>query len=322
MEIKISEASNSKKNIKIPLLPEELTYSNTTRFQEYEILDLGEIKLPRGRNLSTVSWEGIFPAVSRETLSFVKKQNTEFNSPSYYVNYIQDWKKNHKKLNLEIPGTTLKKISVYIEEFSYHIASLGDYNYSISFVEAADLSLNKTVKKRSSGKSTKKYKVRNNEETLRDIAKKFYGDGQKYKTIYKVNKSLIDKKNASQRKKGIKTKPYQIYQGQVLTIPSLSGTSKKKTAVIALQKAINKDKYAKLSVNGKLDAKTKNAMKKIVIRSGKRGEVVKFVQGKVGTTKDGICGAKTVKGIKAYQRKHNLKVDGMAGYNTLIKMVS
>lgn len=322
MEIKISEASNSKKNIKIPLLPEELTYSNTTRFQEYEILDLGEIKLPRGRNLSTVSWEGIFPAVSRETLSFVKKQNTEFNSPSYYVNYIQDWKKNHKKLNLEIPGTTLKKISVYIEEFSYHIASLGDYNYSISFVEAADLSLNKTVKKRSSGKSTKKYKVRNNEETLRDIAKKFYGDGQKYKTIYKANKSLIDKKNASQRKKGIKTKPYQIYQGQVLTIPSLSGTSKKKTAVIALQKAINKDKYAKLSVNGKLDAKTKNAMKKIVIRSGKRGEVVKFVQGKVGTTIDGICGAKTVKGIKAYQRKHNLKVDGMAGYNTLIKMVS
>ena len=63
-------------------------------------------------------------------------------------------------------------------------------------------------------------------------------------------------------------------------------------------------------------------MKKIVIRSGKRGEVVKFVQGKVGTTIDGICGAKTVKGIKAYQRKHNLKVDGMAGYNTLIKMVS
>lgn len=322
MEIKISEASNSKKYIKVPLLPEELSYSSTTRFQEYEILDLGEVKLPRGRNLSTVSWEGIFPAVSRDTLSFVKKQNTALNSPSYYINYIQDWKKNHKKLNLEIPGTTLKKLPVYIEEFSYHIASLGDYNYSISLVEAADLSLNKTVKKRASGKSTKKYKVRTNKETLRDIAKKFYGDGQKYKTIYKANKSLIDKKNASQRKKGIKTKPYQIYQGQVLTIPSVSGTSKKKTSVVALQKAINKDKYAKLSVNGKLDAKTKNAMKKIVIRSGKRGEVVKFVQGKVGTTKDGICGSKTVKAIKAYQRKHNLKVDGMAGYNTLIKMVS
>lgn len=322
MEIKISEASNSKKYIKVPLLPEELSYSSTTWFQEYEILDLGEVKLPRGRNLSTVSWEGIFPAVSRDTLSFVKKQNTALNSPGHYINYIQDWKKNHKKLNLKIPGTTLKKLPVYIAEFSYHIASMGDYNYSITMVEAADLSLNKTVKKRTSGKSTKKYKVRNNKETLRDIAKKSYGDGQKYKTIYKANKSLIDKKNASQRKKGIKTKPYQIYQGQVLTIPSVSGTSKKNTSVVALQKAINKDKYAKLSVNGKLDAKTKNAMKKIVIKSGKRGEVVKFVQWKVETAKDGICGAKTLKAIKAYQRKHNLKVDGMAGYNTLIKMVS
>ncbi|MBS7007051.1 PGRP and LysM peptidoglycan-binding domain-containing protein [Anaerostipes sp.] len=321
MQIKISEASNAKKYIKIPLLPEELSYSSTTRFQEYEILDLGEVKLPRGRNLSTVSWEGIFPAVSRKTLSFVKKRNPEQNSPTYYVNKIQKWKENHKKLNLAISGTALKKTPVYIDEFSYHIVSMGDYNYSISFVEAADLTLNKTAKKRTSGKSTKKYKVRNNKETLRDIAKKFYGDGQKYMTIYKANKSLIDKKNASQRKKGIKTKPYQIYQGQVLTIPKASQTPKKKTSVVALQKAINKDKYAKLSVNGKLDAKTKNAMKKIVIRSGKRGEVVKFVQGKVGTAKDGICGPKTVKAIKAYQRKHSLKVDGMAGYNTLMKMV-
>ena len=59
-----------------------------------------------------------------------------------------------------------------------------------------------------------------------------------------------------------------------------------------------------------------------MIRSGKRGEVVKFVQGKVGTTKDGICGSKTVKALKPTRESINLKVDGMAGYNTLIKMVS
>ena len=46
MEIKISEAGNSKKYIKVPLLPEELSYSSTTRFQEYEILDLGEVNCP------------------------------------------------------------------------------------------------------------------------------------------------------------------------------------------------------------------------------------------------------------------------------------
>lgn len=321
MDIKLSGKNKNNQNvtITIPLLPEEISYSSTARFQEYEILDLGEVKLPRGRNLNTYSWDAAFPSINRENLSFL--HGGKLQKPEVYINHIEYWKNNQKKVNLMIQSTAFNQRTVYIEEFSYRMTSIGDYQYSISLVDAVDLILNKQ-KKRASSKNTKKYKVKSNKETLRDIAKKFYGDGGKYNRIYNANKSLIDKKNKAEKKKGRKVSKYKIYKGQVLTIPSASKTtSKKNSSILALQKAINKDKYAKVSETGILDSKTKVAMKKVLIKNGKRGEVVKFVQGKVGVTKDGICGSKTVKGIKSYQRKHGLKVDGIAGYNTLMKMM-
>ena len=211
---------------------------------------------------------------------------------------------------------------MYVNEFTCTLSAAGDYKYTISFIEASDLKLNRTVRK--SKKGTKKYKVGKNSETLRDISKKFYGDGSKYQRIYKANKALIDKKNAEMKKKGEKVKSkYTIYRGQVLTIPPATSAEKKKLSILALQKAINKDKkYGKVPTNGKLDASTNTVLKKIFIKIGSRGEVVKFVQGKVGATKDGICGSKTKAKIKKYQRKHNLSADGIAGIDTLTKMVS
>lgn len=321
MDIKLSGMDKNNQNVTItmPLLPEEISYSSTARFQEYEILDLGEVKLPRGRNLNTYSWDATFPSIKREYLPFL--HGGKLQKPEVYINHIEYWKNNQRKVNLMIQSTALNQRTVYIEEFSYRMTSIGDYQYSISLVDAVDLILNKQ-KKRVSGKNTKKYKVKSKKETLRDIAKKFYGDGSKYKRIYNANKALIDKRNKAEKKKGKKTSKYKIYKGQVLTIPSASKiVSKKNSSILVLQKAINKDQYAKVSETGILDSKTKLAMKKISIKNGKRGEVVKFVQGKVGVTKDGICGTKTVKGIKSYQRKHSLKVDGIAGYNTLMKMI-
>ena len=69
--------------------------------------------------------------------------------------------------------------------------------------------------------------------------------------------------------------------------------------------------------------KQKNAMKKDCDQKRKKRRSRKICSGKSGNHKRWIYVVqKTVKAIKAYQRKHNLKVDGMAGYNTLIKMVS
>ena len=319
VSIKLYEPGNKDGGITIPLLPGELEYKNSSRLQEYEILDLGKVSIPKGRNLCTIGWEGIFPAITREKFEFI--QGT-LKQPGFYIDKIERWRQKHKKVQVEISKTAFKSKLMYVNEFTCTLSAAGDYKYTISFIEAAELKLKRTVRK--SKKGTKKYKVGRNSETLRDISKKFYGDGTKYQRIYKANKTLIDKENAKKKKEGKKVKSqYTIYRGQVLTIPPATAAEKKKLSILALQKAINKDKkYGKVPVNGKLDSSTKTILKKIVIKSGSRGEVVKFVQGKVGATKDGIYGPKTKAKIKTYQRKHNLKADGMAGIKTWTKMVS
>lgn len=332
MNINIYEAENTNSYITLPMLPETIEYSSSSRFQEYEVLDLGKVMLPKGRNLCRIAWEGTFPDSTRKGQSYIQKEinplnkekkilDTGLKKPEYYINFLESKRKGNKKIELLISDSVINKRMMYIEEFKYKLTSAGDYQYTVQFVDAQDLVFNKSVKR--SSKKDSKYKVKSNKETLRDIAKKYYGDGGKYQTIYKANKKLIDQRVVKERKKNKKLSKYAIFKGQVLTIPASLASEKQKAAVLALQKAINKDKgqYKKVTENGRLDSKTKTVMKQIFIRRGKRGEVVKFVQGRVGAEKDGICGDHTVKKIKIYQRKKGLKADGIARYDTLMKMV-
>lgn len=96
-----------------------------------------------------------------------------------------------------------------------------------------------------------------------------------------------------------------------------------------LQAAINKDlkPNPKLAEDNKLGSKTKAQIKKVIIKkpvvgsNKKYPNIIKFVQGKVGVTKDGCYGKNSLEKVKNYQRKHGLKVDGIVGYNTLMKMI-
>ena len=158
---------------------------------------------------------------------------------------------------------------------------------------------------------------------MRKLAKKYLGSSKKYKLIYNANKKLIDARNKKERKKHPKKKisKYTIYKGQVLVIPVPSSKSVSNSKVTELKKAMNKDGYSKLKVDKKLTSAMKAAMKKIKIRRGRRGQVVKFVQKIVGTKQDGIYGSKTAAAVKRYQRKHKLTVDGVVSYKTLLKMI-
>ena len=59
MDIELKDKANKK--IKIPMLPEEIEYSSSARFQEYKILDLGreEICVP-------INGQHYFPAAQEK----------------------------------------------------------------------------------------------------------------------------------------------------------------------------------------------------------------------------------------------------------------
>lgn len=111
---------------------------------------------------------------------------------------------------------------------------------------------------------------------------------------------------------------------------SLTHSSSKNANVEALQLAINKDIKPKplLATDGILGDKTKAQMKKIAIKKPLVGSfkkypnIVKFIQRKVGVTKDGEFGGDTKKAVIKYQHQRGLKEDGVVGYNTLMKMIS
>ncbi len=48
-----------------PMNPEEITTTCGTRFQSYDIMNIGEIRIPLGENLSGFSWSGKLPGANR-----------------------------------------------------------------------------------------------------------------------------------------------------------------------------------------------------------------------------------------------------------------
>lgn len=318
MDIYLTGKNSKGKNqkIQLPVIPEQIEGTVTGRFSEYEIYKLGEVNVPNGKNLKELGWECFFPGESKKEMSFVKK----WTDPATLDSLIQYWASTGKKINVCITNTKINK-DVYISEYDPVIKGLDDYYYTIRFIDAKSISV--SSKKRSSKTTKKKVTVKKG-DTLRKLAKKYLGSANKYKTIYNANKKLIDARNKKERKKHPKKKisKYTIYKGQVLVIPVPSSKSVSNSKVAELKKAMNKDGYSKLKVDKKLTSAMKSAMKKIKIRRGRRGQVVKFVQKIVGTKQDGIYGSKTAAAVKRYQRKHKLTVDGVVGYKTLLKMIS
>ena len=58
-------------NLIFPMNPEEIQVKAATRFQSYDIMNKGEVKLPLGEELTGFSWSGKLPGRARRNDPFV-----------------------------------------------------------------------------------------------------------------------------------------------------------------------------------------------------------------------------------------------------------
>lgn len=207
--------------LSIPVLPETIQVKSPGQNETETVLGLGEVVLPRPLGLRTLSWESFFPANPAPYLTMSQRAALAL-PPFELVKAIQAIRDSLKptKFQLLRQGMDLN-MEVLISSFDYEErgGEPGDLYYSIELTEwrsfqAGALDLNALTGTGQEGEnprpgapdSSKTYTVRKG-DSLWAIAKRNYGSGTKWRTIYDANKSVVG------------SNPNLIYPGQVLTLP-------------------------------------------------------------------------------------------------------
>ena len=123
------------------------------------------------------------------------------------------------------------------------------------------------------------------------------------------------------------------FVGAGLAVDGDRGTATKKAEIKALQQALNMDGASpKLSVDGVIGAATKAALKKRYVQKGHNNNLVTLVEiallakgyNPKGVEQPGSFGSGLEAAVRAYQNAHKdvLEVDGVAGYNTIMLLLS
>lgn len=67
MDIYLTEIATGAR-LALSMLPEKARQKGDTAFQVYDIINVGEVRIPRGTNLLTFSWSGTLPGKSVHSL--------------------------------------------------------------------------------------------------------------------------------------------------------------------------------------------------------------------------------------------------------------
>jgi hypothetical protein len=207
MEIWLKKSESDK--VRLPVLPESFTVTDTMNNVTLTIHSKGEINLKGTRGLLALPLTSFFPA---QAYSFLQYTDGLL-SPYEYVSKIRSWM--GKVIQVIVTGTNIS-FPARIESFTYGEADgTGDVSYTIDLKENKEISFGKKRSPKSTGGS---HTVKKG-DTLKSISKKMTGSASNSGAIYKANKSVIEKAAKKHGRKSSKKGKY-IYAGTKLVIPA------------------------------------------------------------------------------------------------------
>lgn len=230
MNIKLIPAGNGSK-FTFPALPEKVQGKYGAKYQSFDIISQGTVKVPKGTDVAEFTWDGVFFGESKRNEPIVKKNS--WKEPNECVKILNNFMKNETVLNLIVTETWIN-VDVTISLFQPRPAgAYGNVEYSITFVQKKPLQIY-TTDELKIAKFVKKTKPRNDSggssggggstytvvsgDTLWGIASKKLGSGSKWTQIYDANSGTIEAE-AKKHGKSSSDHGHWIWPGEVLTIP-------------------------------------------------------------------------------------------------------
>lgn len=229
MDIKLIPVGNGSK-FTFPALPGKVQGKYGAKYQSFDIISQGTVKVPKGTDVAEFTWDGVFWGESKRNEPIVKKNS--WKEPNECVKILSNFMKNETVLNLIVTETWIN-VDVTISSFQPRpIGAYGNVEYSITFVQKKPLQIY-TTDELKIAKFVKKIKPRNDSggssggdstytvvsgDTLWRIASKKLGSGSKWTQIYDANADTIEAE-AKKHGKSSSDHGHWIWAGEVLTIP-------------------------------------------------------------------------------------------------------
>lgn len=202
----------------LPAPPSEFTLTSSHNHQAVNVYKTGDLALWGPKNLDTITIQSFFPNPKTE-----RRYKCAYGEPWDVVKMINRWRESGKPIKLIITGTDIN-MECLIDKFDYGVSTgIADVDFSITFRQYRKVTIpkvidnnniivinptsNKPAPSPSKPNTSNRTHTVGTNDTLWGIAKKYYGDGSKWTTIWETNKPMRSG-NAN-----------LIYKGEVVIIP-------------------------------------------------------------------------------------------------------
>lgn len=206
------------------LLPEKLIVKYVANYQGFDIISMGSVDVPRGSEVTEISWDGELFGESKKGLAGVDAAN--WREPDACVKTIRDWLDTGMELTLIVSGTWINvDVTIASFEVTPH-GGHGDVSYSITFKKVRALKIYTTKELKIGKKKKAKPRVKKKKQQKKKYAIKKGDTLQKiairkrvsWTDIYTINKNTIER---TAKKHGFpdSDRGRRLFAGTKLTIP-------------------------------------------------------------------------------------------------------
>ncbi len=124
------------------MTPEEVNAKTASSFRSFSVIEKGEVRLPKGEELTEISWSGILPGENASSYKFIDQNSWQ--EPNEIIKQFNRWRENGDKLKVMVTQTPIN-LDVYLRDFdSKYIGGQGNVKYTINLIAAKTMQV-KTV---------------------------------------------------------------------------------------------------------------------------------------------------------------------------------